>query len=229
MSEIPANPDLQALRDLVKTSPQDALPQAVQLLTHEDWNVRRSGAEILGDLGSTGIQFLKDTIEKENDPTEKQNLCHWATIAAFDFDLDDIPTLRFLYKHGENHIKRGIMERMRPDSKAGDLEFLFEALGERSWDVREKASKVFIRKGAGVVDFLEGKFPDANPDQRFWTFKIFAILLGSTATPYFSKFLKQDPHNEQLQVFAVSNLGEINDARVIKTLLNLNLKIKTMI
>jgi twitching motility protein PilT len=220
MSEFPSNSELDSLRTLLASSPGEALTKAVKLLRHEDWNLRRGGADLIGSQGSTGLKHLQEAIRNESDNFQKQNLCYWASIAVFDHNLDDIPTLRFLFENGENHIKKKIMESMSPDSADGDLDFLFDALGTDSWDVREKASKVLAQKGQNSIDFLEQKFPSSNAHQRFWTFKILALILGSSAIPYFSQFLKQEPQNEQLQVFAVSNLGEINDGRVVKSLLN---------
>ena len=60
----------------------------------------------------------------------------------------------------------------------------------------------------------------SNDHQRFWTFKILAKILGSSAVKYFSKFIKEVPDDEKISLYAVSNLGEIDDPRVIKSLLN---------
>ena len=68
--------------------------------------------------------------------------------------------------------------------------------------------------------FIEKKFISSNDHQRFWTFKILAKILGSSAVKYFSKFIKEVPDDEKISLYAVSNLGEIDDPRVIKSLLN---------
>ena len=54
----------------------------------------------------------------------------------------------------------------------------------------------------------------------FGRLRSLAKILGSSAVKYFSKFIKEVSDDEKISLYAVSNLGEIDDPRVIKSLLN---------
>ena len=88
--------------------------------------------------------------------------------------------------------------------------FLYQLLANDNWEIRERASRNLITMSEKVVPFIENKFINGNDHQRFWTFKILAKILGSSAVKYFSKFIKEVPDDEKISLYAVSNLGEID-------------------
>ncbi len=208
------------LRQLLSTSPAQGYSQCYAFFFHEDWNIRKSVSGLIGELGAAGFNLLKSSILAEEDPERKQTLCYWAAIQALEQESPSEEQLEFVFEQGRSHIQKAILEGIENGIAQGSVKLLYQAIGAQSWDIREKASKLLVQKGKTCVEFLENSFASASSDQRFWTFRILAILLKSGAIQYFSRFLKAHGHDEQLQIFAVSNLGEIDDPRVIKTLVN---------
>jgi twitching motility protein PilT len=211
---------IEDLKKLLITSPQEGYRQVFPFFFHADWNVRKIVSGLISKLGEPGFCLLKSSILKEEDPDRKQTLCYWAATQILEQGSPKAEALEFVFQQGRSHIQKTVLEGLENGRAEGSMELLFQALGSQSWDVREKACKLLVQKGKTCVSFLEQQFASANSDQRFWTFRILAILLKSGAIQYFSRFLKSQGHDEQLQIFAVSNLGEIDDPRVIKTLVN---------
>ncbi|MCJ8344223.1 PilT/PilU family type 4a pilus ATPase [bacterium] len=210
----------QEIELLSKTDPLQSFKQIVPFLNHEKWNERKRASELLLNLKSKGLEFLIQTIQTENDPKKLNTYCYWGTIILFQLAPKDVQKAYFLYNSGDEQIKLHILSHLKEHIFDERIPFLYQCIGSDLWDVREKASKLLLVHEGQAVKYIEQAFDTANSHQRFWSFRILARILSSEAIKYFSKFIKSHPNDEQLQTFAVSNLGEIIDAKVINTLLN---------
>jgi twitching motility protein PilT len=213
--------DINAVREELKNDLPSGLETAYKYLSHEHWNDRKTAAELIGSVGSRGLDFLFAKISTETKAELIQNACYWACIIMFDAGSVEIKTMEQLFTAGDNNIRKRILERINDVNLRGELQpFLYRALGFDSWEVREKAFQAFLSIGTNILPFLEEQFTNANNHQQFWTFKIFAILLKSEAIRHFSNFIRIGAKNDKIQIYAVSNLGEIHEPKVVRTLLN---------
>lgn len=210
----------QEIIELSKSNPQESFNKIVPFLNHEKWNERKRASELLLDLSEQGLEFLCETIQSESDLKKKNTYCYWGTIILFQLSPSNIQKAYFLYNTGDEQIKLHILTHLNDHIFDERIPFLYQCIGSDLWDVREKASKLLYAHKDKTVQYIEQAFDTANSHQRFWSFRILAHILNSDAIKYFSKFIKSNPGNEQLQTFAVSNLGEIKDSKVINTLLN---------
>jgi len=208
------------INTLIENEGASGFSRTLPYFFHEDWNVRKQISQLLAKHESKGLRFLISEIEKEKDEDKKQNLCYWTYHTLIDSGVREIEVIHDLFEHSHSNIRKYLLDIPDLQSLPGSTPFIYNALSSDSWDVRAKASRCLVDQGKAAVQFLDQNFTRSNEHQKFWTFKITAKVLGSDAIKYFSKFLKQDSDNDQIQIYAVSNLGEIQDARVIKSLLN---------
>ncbi|PCJ17878.1 MAG: hypothetical protein COB02_12485 [Candidatus Cloacimonadota bacterium] len=205
---------------LSQSNPQESFDKIVPFLNHEKWNERKKASELLLKLEDKALDFLSQTILNEKNQKKLNTYCYWGTILLFQLNPKNIQKAYFLYNAGDEQIKLHILSHLKEHIYDERIPFLYQCIGSELWDVREKASKLLLVHKEQAVKYIEQAFDTANSHQRFWSFRILAHILNSEAIKYFSKFIKSNPNDEQLQTFAVSNLGEIIDTKVIHTLLN---------
>jgi twitching motility protein PilT len=221
MQEQEIHSELESVRNTIKSDFQQGFSSLLSLLNHEYWGVRKEASSLLLELGESGLSHLFESIEKESDKDRLMNYCFWAQSLLPECSSVTVKQLEFLYSTGDDNLKKQLLDLIPDLNIREELKpFLFNALGDQSWDVRKSACNAFVSLGESCLPYLEEQFSKANSNQKFWSFKVFAILKGCDAVRYFSKFIKLYPNDEQLQLFAVTNLAEIQDPKIIRTLLN---------
>jgi len=221
LQQIMSEKELETLGKLLHQNPQEGFVKLLPLLHHENWNVRRAAAQKITELGDTGMRLLLLSIEAEGREDVRQTYCFWAESILFSLANPDLKMVEIVFEHSDTNIRRRVLEKLSESPLLMDsIDFIYMALGNDSWDLRERACQCFMLYGKGCIEYLESHFADGNSHQKYWTFRIMARMLGNEAIRYFSAFFRHDPRNEQLQIFAVSNLGEIEDPKIIRTLLN---------
>ncbi len=210
------------LDKLLQKPPQEIVSQILNALVQAEWNERRQTALSLAQMGPEGLDILMQATENAKETELVQTGCFWADFVFFQLKSgQEVCSLRRIYEASDASIRKRTLERLIDAPILSESQpFLYLALGDESWDVRERACQGFLKLGREVVPFLEERFQHGNSHQRYWTFRILARLLGPEAIKSFSNFFKLDPKNEELQIFAVSNLGEIDEPRIVRTLLN---------
>ena len=211
---------LDEIRTNIQEDSSEGMKQLILYLFHEDWNIRKSASQIFSDGGVEAHEFLLNQISAESDQERKQTLCYWLTTIIREQSGISVKLIENLFQSGNHHIRKMILDNNPNLEREEFTSFLYQLLANDNWEIRERASRNLITMSEKVVPFIENKFINGNDHQRFWTFKILAKILGSSAVKYFSKFIKEVPDDEKISLYAVSNLGEIDDPRVIKSLLN---------
>ena len=220
MSQQFVNHMLDEIRTTLNHNVDEGMQQLILYLFHEDWNIRKAASQIFAEMGSESHTFLLGQADKESDLEKQQTICYWLTTIVREQSDTSINTIEKLFELGNHHIRKMLLENNTNLTSRECIPFLYELLANENWEIREKASRNLLSLGTEMIDVLERSFLEADDHQRFWTFKIIAKSLGSEAVKYFSKFIKNDPDDEKMQLYAVSNLGEIDDPRVLKSLLN---------
>ncbi|MEE2924782.1 MAG: PilT/PilU family type 4a pilus ATPase [bacterium] len=211
---------LDEIRTNIQEDSSEGMKQLILYLFHEDWNIRKSASQIFSDGGVEAHEFLLNQISAESDQERKQTLCYWLTTIIREQSGISVKLIENLFQSGNHHIRKMVLDNNPNLEREEFTSFLYQLLANDNWEIRERASRNLITMSEKVVPFIENKFINGNDHQRFWTFKILAKILGSSAVKYFSKFIKEVPDDEKISLYAVSNLGEIDDPRVIKSLLN---------
>ena len=211
---------LDEIRTNIQEDSSEGMKQLVLYLFHEDWNIRKTASQIFSEGGVEAHDFLLNQISLESDEERKQTLCYWLTTIIREQSGIPVTLVEDLFQSGNHHIRKMILDNNPNLARKEFISFLYEMLADDNWEIRERASRNLIQMNEKAVPFLEKNFSNSNDHQRFWTFKIIARVLGSSAVKYFSKFIKELPDDEKISLYAVSNLGEIDDSRVIKSLLN---------
>lgn len=220
MSQQFVNHMLDEIRTTLNQNVSEGMQQLVLYLFHEDWNIRKAASQIFSEIGSESHKFLLEQIANESDQEKQQTICYWLTTIIREQSQTSMGTIEDLFELGNHHIRKMLLENNTNLTSSECIPFLYKLLSNENWEIREKASRNLLHLGPEMIDILERNFSEADDHQRFWTFKIIAKSLGSEAVKYFSKFIKNDPDDEKMQLYAVSNLGEIDDPRVLKSLLN---------
>lgn len=220
MSQQFVNHMLDEIRTTLNHNVSEGMQQLVLYLFHEDWNIRKAASQIFSEIGSEAHKFLLQQITNESDQEKQQTICYWLTTIIREKSHISMATIADLFALGNHHIRKMLLENNANLTNSECIPFLYKLLSNENWEIREKASRNLLHLGPEMIDILERNFSEADDHQRFWTFKIIAKSLGSEAVKYFSKFIKNDPDDEKMQLYAVSNLGEIDDPRVLKSLLN---------
>ncbi len=211
---------LDEIRTNIQEDSSEGMKQLVLYLFHEDWNIRKTASQIFSEGGIEAHDFLLSQISAESDQERKQTLCYWLTTIIREQSGIPVKLVEDLFQFGNHHIRKMILDNNPNLGREEFTPFLYGLLADDSWEIRERASRNLIEMNEQVVPILERNFNRSNDHQKFWTFKIIAKILGSNAVKYFSKFIKEVPDDEKMSLYAVSNLGEIDDPRVIKSLLN---------
>ena len=211
---------LDEIRTNIQEDSSEGMKQLVLYLFHEDWNIRKVASQIFSEGGIEAHDFLLLQISSESDEERKQTLCYWLTTIIREQSSIPVKLIEDLFESGNHHIRKMVLDNNSNLGREEFTPFLYRLLADDSWEIRERASRNLIEMAEKVVPVLERNFSRSNDHQKFWTFKIIAKILGSNAVKYFSKFIKEVPDDEKMSLYAVSNLGEIDDPRVIKSLLN---------
>ena len=211
---------LDEIRSNIQEDSSEGMKQLVLYLFHEDWNIRKTASQIFSEGGIEAHDFLLFQISAESDQERKQTLCYWLTTIIREQSGIPVKLVEDLFQFGNHHIRKMVLDNNPNLGREEFTPFLYGLLANDSWEIRERASRNLIEMNEQVVPILERNFNRSNDHQKFWTFKIIAKILGSNAVKYFSKFIKDVPDDEKMSLYAVSNLGEIDDPRVIKSLLN---------
>ena len=211
---------LDEIRTNIQEDSSEGMKQLILYLFHEDWNIRKTASQIFSEGGVEAHDFLINQISMETDQEKKQTLCYWLTTIIRGQSGIPVQLVENLFQYGNHHIRKMLLDNNPNLERKEFISFLYELLASSNWEIRERASRNLVKMHEKVVPILEKKFTNSNDHQRFWTFKILAKILGSSAVKYFSKFIKEVPDDEKISLYAVSNLGEIDDPRVLKSLLN---------
>ncbi len=144
-----------------------AVPVLITGLSNDDWNVRRSCAYALTEIGELGVEKIAEALSSPN-----EDVRYWVTRILESIGEPGVPFLVKALNDPSREIRFFSAKALAGSFDPGVVRSLINSLADEVWSVRKVASESIIRQENLIVDDLLRRVSSDNEDIRFWVGKI---------------------------------------------------------
>ncbi|HOY68701.1 MAG TPA: HEAT repeat domain-containing protein [Candidatus Ozemobacteraceae bacterium] len=219
-----------------------AVPVLIEGLSSSSWNVRRSCAYALTEVGEKGVDRIAEALNSQNDDVR-----YWVTRILESIGEGGMPYLVKALNDKSKNIRYFAAKALGGSSNPDVIRDLIKSLADPSWSVRRAASESITRLENFGVDQLLRAMSFDNEDIRFWIGQILektgrqhldqihenlrlgdrelrlccCQALGVIADPSSVDILMDALRDESdwVRIYAAIALGKIGDTRAVVPLL----------
>ncbi|HNW34113.1 MAG TPA: HEAT repeat domain-containing protein [Candidatus Ozemobacteraceae bacterium] len=219
-----------------------AVPALIEGLSNASWNVRRSCAYALTEIGEKGVDRIAEALNSQNDDVR-----YWVTRILESIGEPGMPYLVKALNDKSKNIRFFAAKALGGSSNPDVIRDLIKSLADPSWSVRRAASLSITRLENFGVDQLLRAMSFDNEDVRFWIGQILektgrhhlekihenmrlgdrelrlccCQALGVIASPSSVDILMDALRDESdwVRIYAAIALGKIGDPRAVVPLL----------
>lgn len=180
-----------------------AVPVLIDGLSDNSWNVRRSSAYALGEIGEKGVDRIAEALTSTNDDVR-----YWVTRILESVGEAGMPYLVRALSDKNKNIRFFAAKALGSSSNTDVIRHLIKALSDESWSVRRAASESIISLERISIDQLLRNMSNDNEDIRFWVSQIIEKTGKQNLERINESFRSGDP---ELRLCACQALGIIGD------------------
>lgn len=189
-----------------------AVPVLITGLSSPDWNVRRSCAYALTEIGERGVDKIAEALKSANDDVR-----YWVTRILESIGEPGVP---FLVKSLQDPSREIRFFAARALSGALDpsvVRHLINCLNDEAWSVRKAAAESIVRaENLNIEDILRYITND-NDNIRYWISKIISEI-GVRHLPRIIECMRKG--DAELRLYACQAAGVIDSPDLIEPLIN---------
>ncbi len=182
-----------------------AVPVLIEGLSNKDWNVRRSCAYALTEIGEKGVDRIADALTSTNEDTR-----YWVTRILESIGEPGMPYLVKALSDKNKNIRYFAARALGSSSNPDVMRDLIRSLADTSWSVRKAAAESIIKLEAINVDHLLRNISNDNSDIRFWISQIIRQTGVDLLEQIHERVRTGDP---EMRLCACQALSWIADAR----------------
>jgi HEAT repeat protein len=183
----------------------------IEGLSHDDWNVRRSCAYALTDIGEKGVDRIAEALSSASDDVR-----YWVTRILESIGEAGMPYLVKALSDKNRNIRffaaKALGGSMNPDV----MRDLIKSLADQSWSVRKVAAESISKLEALNIDHLLRNMSNDNEDIRYWIEQI----LRKTGEGHLEQIHERVRTGDaELRMCACQALGVIGNKKSIDVLI----------
>ena len=215
-----------------------AVPVLIEGLSNDDWNVRRSCAYALGEIGEKGVDKIAEALTSPNDDVR-----YWVTRILESVGEAGMTYLVKALSDKNKNIRFFAAKALGASNNPEVMRDLIHALADSSWSVRKAAFGSLCKLENLSIDQLLRNMSNDNEDIRFWVGKVIeeagrsnldsihdclrngnpelrlcaCQALGAIANPASTDILIDAlrDENEWVRIYSAISLGSIGDIRAV--------------
>ncbi|MGM0598813.1 MAG: HEAT repeat domain-containing protein [Candidatus Rifleibacteriota bacterium] len=188
-----------------------AVPVLITGLAHEDWNVRRTCAYALTEIGEAGVEKIAEALQSKN-----EDVRYWITRILESIGEPGVPYLVRALKDPAREIRFFAAKALSGSYNPEVVDHLIEALGDEVWSVRKVAAESIEKhEDLAFKDILKHVASD-NADIRYWISQIIEEIGPDYLPDLIEVMRKGEP---ELRLFAVQAAGLIDSNELIEPLI----------
>ncbi|NCB37798.1 MAG: hypothetical protein EOM80_03435 [Erysipelotrichia bacterium] len=188
-----------------------AVPVLVGGLSHEDWNVRRSSAYALTEIGERGVDKIAEALKSPNDDVR-----YWVTRILESVGEPGVPFLVRALKDPNREIRYFAAKALGTSFDPSVARSLINSLCDEIWSVRKAAAESIMRLENLPVEDLLRHIASDNEDIRHWTGQIIKEV-GIRHLPKIIEFMRKG--DAELRLYACQAAGLIESPDLIDPLI----------
>ncbi|RCK80688.1 MAG: hypothetical protein OZSIB_3001 [Candidatus Ozemobacter sibiricus] len=215
-----------------------AVPVLIEGLSNPDWNVRRSCAYALAEIGEKGVDRIAEALKSPNDDVR-----YWVTRILESIGEAGMPYLVRALQDKNKNIRFFAAKALGSSSSPEVMRDLVKALCDPSWSVRKAAftsicklehlsveqmlrnlandnedirywmGQVIEQTGAQHLEAIHECLRTGDPELRLCACQALGLIGRSESTDILITGLRDD--NEWVRTYAAISLGRIGDPRAI--------------
>ena len=216
---------------------EESIQALIRGLAHPLWIVRSKLFELFARFYDKILPFLGDALISENQDLQYWSIQIYSAVASRNLkimeDLEDLGEKKKI----QNFQKRIIRRLMDSSSNLSEsnqqvlitslgkirdtslISFFEDHLSSSRWVIRNEAAKALHDLGSAVVPHLRKLIATGTRDQAYWSFVILGQILGVKAIDPFYKIIASKSHSEEVRIYALAGLKQIQREEVIPYLI----------
>ena len=189
-----------------------AVPILVTGLSDKDWNVRRSCAYALTEIGERGVDKIAEALKSSNDDVR-----YWVTRILETIGEPGVPYLVKALKDQNKEIRFFAAKALGTAFDTSVTKHLILALADEYWSVRKAAAESLCRLDNLPIDEVMRFISSDNEDIRYWV----SYVIKEVGHIYVSKIIEAMRRGDaELRLFACQAAGLIeNEPELIDALI----------
>ncbi len=189
-----------------------SVPVLITGLSHTDWNVRRSSAYALTEIGERGVDKIAEALKSANDDVR-----YWVTRILESIGEPGVPFLVKALQDPSREIRFFAAKALGGSFDPTVVRSLMNSLSDEVWSVRKAAAESIARvENINIEDLLRHISSD-NADVRYWTGYILS-LIGTQHLPKIVECMRKG--DAELRLYACQAAGLIDSPELIEPLIS---------
>ncbi len=188
-----------------------AVPVLITGLSHSDWNVRRSSAYALTEIGERGVDKIAEALKSQNDDVR-----YWVTRILESIGEPGVPFLIRALKDSNREIRYFSARALGSSFDPGVARSLINSLADEVWSVRKAAAESICRLENLAVEEILRHVASDNEDIRYWIGQIIKDV-GHRFLPRIIEAMRKG--DAELRLFACQAAGLIDAPELIEPLI----------
>ncbi|MBU1109007.1 MAG: HEAT repeat domain-containing protein [Candidatus Riflebacteria bacterium] len=189
-----------------------AVPVLITGLSHEDWNVRRSSAYALIEIGERGVEKIAEALKSPNDDVR-----YWVTRILESVGEPGVPYLTRALKDANREIRYFSARALGSAFDPAVARSLINSLSDEIWSVRKAAAESICRLENLPIEEILRHVASDNEDIRHWINQILKEVGQRFLPRIIEAMRKGDP---ELRLCAVQGAGLIEAPELIEPLIS---------
>lgn len=188
-----------------------AVPVLVGGLSHEDWNVRRSSAYALTEIGERGVDKIAEALKSPNDDVR-----YWVTRILESVGEPGVPFLVRALKDPNREIRYFAARALGSSFDSSVARSLINSLADEVWSVRKVAAESICRLENLPIEELMRHIASDNEDIRYWV----GHIIKETGERYLPRIIEAMRKGDaELRLYACQSAGLISSPDLIEPLI----------
>lgn len=188
-----------------------AVPVLITGLSHDDWNVRRSSAYALTEIGERGVEKIAEALKSSNDDVR-----YWVTRILESVGEPGVPFLVKALKDPNREIRFFAARALGTSFDASVARSLIGSLNDEVWSVRKAAAESICRLENLAIEDLLRHIASDNEDIRHWISQIIKDV-GDKFLPRIIELMRRG--DAELRLYACQAAGMIESPDLIEPLI----------
>ncbi len=188
-----------------------AVPVLIGGLSNEDWNVRRSCAYALTEIGERGVDKIADALKSSNDDVR-----YWVTRILESIGEPGVPFLIKALKDPNREIRYFAARALGSSFDPSVARSLISALNDEIWSVRRAAAESICKLENLCIEDLLRHIASDNEDIRYWI----AQIIRDVGDRYLPKIIESMRKGDaELRLYSCQAAGLIDSSELIEPLI----------
>lgn len=188
-----------------------AVPVLITGLSHDDWNVRRTCAYALSEIGERGVDKIAEALQSNNDDVR-----YWGTRILESIGEPGVPYLMKALKDPNRDIRffaaRALAHSYDPNVARG----LINCLSDEVWSIRKIAADSICALENLELDEILRSIASDNQDIKHWT----RIIIKRVGHKYLDHIIEAIRKGDaELRLYACQAAGLIDSPELIEPLI----------